>query len=67
MRRIGGVLRELSGLFVDDGRFALSIVVWIGVVWLLLPRLGLGPAWEGVVLFTGLAAILLESAWRQAG
>ena len=67
MRRIGFVLRELFGLFADDGRFALSIVVWIGIVWLVLPRLGLGRAWEGVALFAGLAAILLESTRRRAG
>ncbi len=66
MKQLGGTLSELYGLFVDDGRFALSILVWIGIVWLLLPRLNLGPDWDGVALFAGLAVILIEGAVRRA-
>lgn len=57
---------EVFGLFVDDGSFAVAIVAWLLVVWLVLPWLGVEPVWAGVALFTGLAAILAESAMRRA-
>lgn len=56
----------LIGLFVDDGRFAAAILAWLGACWLLLPRLGLPPAWPPGILFAGLALILLDSALRRA-
>ena len=57
---------EIYGLFVDDGHFALAIVVWTLLVWLatgLLPALG---ASGGTVFFIGLAAILFVNARRSA-
>jgi hypothetical protein len=74
---LGTALKELAGLFVEDGRFAATIIVWLGIVWLLL-RFGVARDWAGdwardwardwagVVLFAGLAVILVESAWRRA-
>lgn len=66
MRWIGTVLREIFGLFVDDGSFAVAILVWLAVVWLVLPRLAVPAVWVGPVLFAGLALILVESATRRA-
>jgi hypothetical protein len=66
MRWIRTVLAELYGLFVDDGSFAVAILVWLGLCWLLLPRIGVPPGAMGPVLFVGLAAILVESAARRA-
>ena len=63
---IDSILRELYALFVDDGSFAAAILAWIAAAWLLLPRLALSPALSGLILFAGLAAILLESALRRA-
>lgn len=60
------IFHELFGLFVDDGSFAISIIVWLGIVWLLLPRLGVFSRWNGLILFAGLACILVESALRYA-
>ena len=60
------ILAEFFGLFVDDGSFALAIIIWLGVIWLGLPRLNLPAVWNGVVLFAGLATILVESALRRA-
>lgn len=54
---IAGVGRELAGLFVDDGRFALAIVVWV-LIMAGVARYG-GGAYGGAVLFLGLAAILV--------
>jgi hypothetical protein len=59
------VAREVWGLFVDDGSFAGAILVWVaGAV--VLARIGAGAGWVGVVLFVGLAGILIRSAVRFA-
>ena len=60
------IFREIFGLFVDDGSFAIAILVWLGVLWLLLPRLGFFSRWNGLILFAGLGLILVESAMRYA-
>lgn len=67
MRWLRSILAELWGLFVDDGRYALTIVTWLLLSWLLLPLLHVGGGWNGIILFAGLLLILLESALRSAG
>jgi hypothetical protein len=64
MRWLKAIIAEIFGLFVDDESFALAIIIWLGVVWLVISRLGIAE-WAGVVLFAGLAAILVESALRS--
>ncbi len=69
MQKIRTVLREILGLFVDDGSFALAILVWLAIAWWVLPlfpRFGFVHPWRAVVLFTGLALILVESTTRFA-
>ncbi len=66
MTWIKNILREIFGLFVDDANFALAILVWVALVRVLLPRLGIPPVWGGVILFAGLALILAESAERYS-
>lgn len=58
------IFREVFGLFVDDGSFAIAILVWLAVAWLLLPRLGVFSRWNGLILFAGLGLILVESTMR---
>jgi hypothetical protein len=65
MAALRAVLKELWGLFVDDGLFALSILIWLAVGWS-MPRLGLPPALACALFATGFAFILLESAHRRA-
>ena len=60
------VLREVWGLFVDDGSFAAGIVVWLAVVLLVGRSVGKGTPWGGVALFGGLALLLMESVLRFA-
>jgi hypothetical protein len=64
----GGTLRlirdELWGLFVDDGVFAGAIILWLVVAWRVLPHLGLPGGLPAVLLFAGLAAILVFGALR---
>ncbi len=59
-------LREIFGLFVDDGTYALAILAWLVIAWLALPSFAVGPEWQGAILFAGLAVILLASAWRRS-
>ena len=69
MNRIRMVLRETFGLFVDDGSFAVAILVWLGLAWWVLPlfpRFSFVHPWRAIVLFTGLALILVESTTRFA-
>lgn len=66
MRWIRTTLREIFGLFVEDGSFAIAILAWLGIVWLLVPHLGIVSPWSGVILFVGLASILVENALRYA-
>jgi hypothetical protein len=66
MRWLQAILGELWGLFVDDGRYALTIVAWLTLAWLALPLLRLGGDWNAIILAAGLLAILLESVLRRA-
>lgn len=60
------VWSEFIGLFVDDGSFAVAILLWLATCWLLLPRLPMPPAIPPMILFFGMALILVESALRRS-
>ena len=60
------LLREILGLFVDDGSFAIAILVWLALVVVVLPRVAAGARWAGLALFAGLAVILIASVLRFA-
>lgn len=66
MTFLKAIWSEFIGLFVDDGSLAAAVLAWLAAAWLLLPRLPLPPALPPVLLFTGLALILIESALRRA-
>jgi hypothetical protein len=66
MSWIKSVTREIIGLFVDDGSFALAILVCVVIAVTLLARLGHQATWTGPALFAALACILIESALRFA-
>jgi hypothetical protein len=67
MRWLKAIIGELFALFVEDGSFALAIVVWLVTVWLLLPHLSMPPSSGGTILFIGLALILVENVVRRSG
>lgn len=64
MRWLKTIAREVWGLFVDDGSFAVAIVVWLGLVVVALPRFAPAARWGAPILFAGLAAILCGSVLR---
>ena len=67
MSWIKALWAEFIGLFVDDGSFAVAVLVWLGLCWLVLSSFGLPSVYPPVLLFAGLAAILAENALRRAG
>ena len=66
MRWIKSIAREIYGLFVDDGSFAIAILVWLGLAVAVVPHVAPGARWAGPALFAGLALILIESTVRFA-
>lgn len=66
MRTLATILRELVGLFVDDGSLAAGAVVWAAICGWGLPLLGVGPRAEAGLLVLGLAALLLENTLRAS-
>ena len=66
MKWLSTIFREFCGLFVDDGPFAVAILVWLILVGLTGRLLGVAPVWLGVALFAGLAVILVVSAAQRA-
>ena len=67
MSWLKGIWSELLGLFVDDGWFAVSIIVWLLACGLALPHLDLPSAFPPIILFGGLVLILARSAVRRSG
>jgi hypothetical protein len=64
MRAVAAAVKEIAGLFVDDGSLALAAIAWLALVAILVR---VAPAaWDGVALFLGLAALLIENTRRSA-
>jgi hypothetical protein len=59
-------LKQIYGLFVDDGALSLAICVWLLIAWFVLPRIVAGDTARPIVLFIGLAALLVDSVRRGA-
>lgn len=66
MRWLKAIVRELFGLFVEDGSFALALLAWVVLAALVFPLAAPKEHWTGPALFAGLALILMESVLRFA-
>jgi hypothetical protein len=66
MKWLKNILDEIFGLFVDDGSFALAILIWLALVRWATPHLNIPSRATGIILFAGLALILTESAARYS-
>jgi hypothetical protein len=58
--------QEVYGLFVEDGSYAIAIIVWLAIAALVFPHVSATGAWRGPLLFAGMIVILLESVVREA-
>jgi hypothetical protein len=66
MNALRTVVRELVGLFVEDRLFALAIALWLLATGA-IAALSIGtPEIRGLVLFLGLAAVLVGGVVRGA-
>ena len=66
MNWLKNIFHEVFGLFVDDGSFALAILLWLAVVRWAMPYLNVPSSLTGIILFAGLAVILADSATRYS-
>lgn len=57
-------LKQIYGLFVDDGALSLAICVWLLIMWFVLPHIIVSGSVRPIVLFIGLAALLVDSVRR---
>lgn len=60
------ILREIFGLFVDDGSLALAILAVVALVALALRWTALAPEAGGLLLVVGLVGVLAENLRRSA-
>jgi hypothetical protein len=66
MSALKTILRELVGLFIDDGSLAAGAVIWAAICGWGLPLLGVDPRAVAALLVLGLAALLLENTFRAS-
>ncbi len=64
-------VQEVIGLFIEDGRYAAAIFAWILIAGVGLPRLPIPESWgpemcKAVLLFMGLATLLVDNVVRSA-
>ncbi|MBV8809566.1 MAG: hypothetical protein JO033_12910 [Acidobacteriaceae bacterium] len=65
MNWIRRLCRAIWELFIEDGSFALTILIWVTVTGFLLAKI-LRVQWRGPALLVGLLAILFENVRRTA-
>ena len=64
MNRLGAILREIIGLFVDDGDLAILCVALIAVATAIAKLVAGSGAAAGIVLLVGCPALLAFSVYR---
>jgi hypothetical protein len=67
MNALKAIVREVVGLFVEDGSLALAIVGLVAAA-VLISGLGAPPAAIGILLLAGSLGVLVENvlrAWRK--
>lgn len=66
MNVIVTALKEVYGLFVEDGSYAVGILVWVLVAALVLPHVPALGLWRAPLLFAGLLVMLVENVLRTS-
>ena len=65
MKTVIAACRKFLGLFVDDGSFAIALILW-SAAGFFLPHLPVNVGWDGPILFLGYLLILAENLRRTA-
>ena len=66
MRTLHMIIRELIGLFIDDGSLVFAVLGWVVIYALGLRHVDIPAQWHATVLFLGLAVVLAENVVRGA-
>lgn len=66
MNALRRIVAEIVGLFVEDKLFALAIAIWVAVAGAMAAYALGSPEVRGLVLFLGLAAVLVGGIVRGA-
>ena len=66
MKTLYGLIKELFGLFVDDGSLAVALLVVVAVAGGIAFRFENSSAAVGVILFAGSLGVLIENVLRTA-
>ncbi len=66
MKTLIAILREVAGLFVDDGSLALAILAVVAIAAFLAIVLKITALTVGLVLLGGCVAVLIENVVRTA-
>ncbi len=61
MKGVISAVKEVWGLFVDDGSLALGLVIWCAAAGLGLTYVVPSKTWRAPILFIGCLAILLAN------
>ena len=64
---VTAILRELFGLFVDDGSLAINLLVWTALAGGALAPFADGGVWQAPLMAAGSLAILIENLLRAVG
>jgi hypothetical protein len=64
MRMLGSVLREIAGLFVDDGALALAIIAIVAIAGMAVTLMPDVPLAAGAILLFGCLGVLFSNAVR---
>jgi hypothetical protein len=65
MRMLGSVLREIAGLFVDDGALALAIIAIVAIAGMAATLMPDVPLAAGAILLFGCLGVLFSNAVRS--
>lgn len=60
------ILKQIYGLFVDDGLLSLAICIWLLIAWFVFPHIIPNDNARPIILFVGLAVLLGLSVRRAA-
>lgn len=66
MNVITTALKEVYGLFVEDGSYAVGILIWLLLAALVLPHVPALGQWRAPLVFVGMLLLLVENVLRTA-
>jgi hypothetical protein len=66
MNAVRAVIREIAGLFFDDGWLGIGLLIWVGLCAIGFPSLNVPSTVEAPIFGMGCVGILVASVMRRA-